>query len=90
MLAMSGRTLMMIVDRLCLAAYSEQTLTASGPAVFMGMSAISFFSGVTQIGRSVIAEAYARSGIEAAHKMGGRLFAIAILCVLGSFSHCRC
>ncbi|WNZ53972.1 MATE family efflux transporter (plasmid) [Microbulbifer sp. MKSA007] len=83
MLAMSGRTLMMIVDRLCLAAYSEQTLTASGPAVFMGMSAISFFSGVTQIGRSVIAEAYARSGIEAAHKMGGRLFAVAILCVLG-------
>ncbi|WP_244421409.1 MATE family efflux transporter [Pseudovibrio sp. FO-BEG1] len=80
---MSGRTLMMIVDRLCLAAYSEQTLTASGPAVFMGMSAISFFSGVTQIGRSVIAEAYARSGIEAAHKMGGRLFAVAILCVLG-------
>ncbi|WP_093519651.1 MATE family efflux transporter [Pseudovibrio ascidiaceicola] len=83
MLAMSGRTLMMIVDRLCLAAYSEQTLTASGPAVFMGMSAISFFSGVTQIGRSVIAEAYARSGIEEAHKMGGRLFAVSILCVLG-------
>ncbi|SDQ23004.1 MATE family efflux transporter [Pseudovibrio sp. Tun.PSC04-5.I4] len=83
MLAMSGRTLMMIVDRLCLAAYSEQTLTASGPAVFMGMSAISFFSGITQIGRSAVAEINARDGAEAASKLGGRLFVVALLCVLG-------
>ncbi|SER59649.1 multidrug resistance protein, MATE family, partial [Pseudovibrio axinellae] len=72
MLAMSGRTLMMIVDRLCLAAYSEQTLTASGPAVFMVMSAIFFFAGITQIGRSVIAQTYTQHGAEAAQKAGGR------------------
>lgn len=46
MLSMSGHTLMMIADRLFLAAYSEETLAASGPAVFASMTVITFFTGL--------------------------------------------
>lgn len=40
---MVGNLLMMLVDRLCLAHYSQETLVASGPAVFTSMAIIAFF-----------------------------------------------
>ncbi len=80
MLAMSGHTIMMIVDRLCLAAYSEQTLIASGPAVFTAMIAISFFVGITHIGRSVIAHQFTAKGVEKAKEVGGEILILATLC----------
>ncbi|MDX8525905.1 MATE family efflux transporter [Mesorhizobium sp. MSK_1335] len=45
MISMSGYTVMTIVDRVCLAAYSENTLAASGAAVLISMVIVNFFAG---------------------------------------------
>lgn len=44
-LGMSGYATALVVDRLALAAHSESTLAASGPAVFTAMTLITFFTG---------------------------------------------
>ncbi|MGJ8626358.1 MAG: MATE family efflux transporter [Sulfitobacter sp.] len=82
LLSMSGHTIMMLVDRFCLAAYSENTLVASGPAVFTSMIAIQLFEGVTHIGRSLTAQRFASDGIESAEREGGTMFLVGIVCCL--------
>src|SRR3989338_41952 len=58
MVSMSGGMIMMLVDRLTLAHYSELTLAASGPAIFTLMTFIMFFTGAASNSRSFIAQAY--------------------------------
>jgi multidrug resistance protein, MATE family len=58
MLSMAGGMIMMLVDRLTLAYYSEITLAASGPTIFTLMTFIMFFTGAASISRSFIAQAY--------------------------------
>lgn len=82
MLAMAGNTILMVVDRLCLAAYSEDTLEASGPAVFMAMTAISLFVGITYVGRSLIAQQFSKTGVVDAEVEAIRLLAVGIVSAL--------
>ncbi|MDW9404807.1 multidrug transporter MatE, partial [Pseudomonas soli] len=65
---MVGNLLMMLVDRLCLAHYSQDTLAASGPAVFTSMAIIAFFCSTVGVARSFIAQAHGRSGPSAASR----------------------
>lgn len=58
MLGMAGGMIMMLVDRLTLAYYSELTLAASGPAIFTLMTFIMFFTGAAAMTRSFVAQAY--------------------------------
>ncbi|MFJ4246918.1 multidrug resistance protein, MATE family [Pseudomonas helmanticensis] len=72
---MVGNLLMMLVDRLCLAHYSQDTLAASGPAVFTSMAIIAFFCSTVGVSRSFIAQANGRSGLsEARHEAALGLF----------------
>ena len=82
MLAMSGHTIMMVVDRLCLAAYSQETLAASGPAVFLTMTAVTLFIGITHLGRAVVSQVFAKGGIKAAEREAGRLLAVGAMCAV--------
>ncbi|MCW7761976.1 MATE family efflux transporter [Photorhabdus luminescens] len=68
--SMTGNLLMMVIDRLCLARYSESTLEASGPAIFTAMTIIAFFSSTVAIYRSFVAQAWGRDGEEAAINEG--------------------
>lgn len=67
---MAGNLLMMLVDRICLAQYSSDTLAASGPAVFTAMTVITFFTATTNLSRSCVAQAFGRSGEPAARAEG--------------------
>jgi multidrug resistance protein, MATE family len=58
MLSMTGGMMMMLVDRLTLAHYSELTLAASGPAIFTLMTFIMFFTGAVSILRSFVGQAF--------------------------------
>jgi MATE family multidrug resistance protein len=72
---MVGNLLMMLVDRLCLAHYSQDTLAASGPAVFTSMAIIAFFCSTVGVSRSFVAQANGRSGLaEAWNEAGLGLF----------------
>lgn len=62
--AMVGNLLMMVVDRICLARYSSDTLAASGPAVFTAMTVVGFFTATANLSRSFVAQAFGRSGNE--------------------------
>ncbi|WP_447002454.1 hypothetical protein ACRAKI_22315 [Saccharothrix isguenensis] len=53
MFRMIGDLVTMLVDRICLARYSETTLAASGPAVFTGMTIIMLATGIVGITRVV-------------------------------------
>lgn len=70
MLVMGGNLLLMLVDRIALARYSEATLLASGPAVFTGMTIIMFVTGTVGITRSYVAQAFGRGEPEAAADEG--------------------
>lgn len=77
---MVGNLLMMLVDRLCLAHYSQDTLAASGPAVFTSMAIIAFFCSTVGVFRSFIAQANGRSGLsEASNEAALGLF-LGIVC----------
>lgn len=80
MLVMSGNLLLMLVDRIALARYSEATLLASAPAVFTGMTIIMFITGTVGITRSYVAQAYGRGNHEKAAEEGvvGVLIAVAL------------
>ncbi|WP_201282252.1 MATE family efflux transporter [Chromobacterium phragmitis] len=67
---MVGNLLMMLVDRICLAQYSKETLAASGPAVFTAMTVITFFTTTANLSRSCVAQAFGRSGEPAARVEG--------------------
>jgi MATE family multidrug resistance protein len=60
--SMIGNLIMMLVDRICLARYSSDTLAASGPAIYTAMAIIGFFAAVVGFSRSCVAQAYGRSG----------------------------
>lgn len=62
--SMVGNLIMMLVDRICLARYSSDTLAASGPAVYTAMAIVGFFVAVVGFSRSCVAQAYGRSGHE--------------------------
>ncbi|MFE5888371.1 MATE family efflux transporter [Streptomyces sp. NPDC056468] len=64
MFGMAGNLVMMLVDRIALARYSEATLIASGPAVFTGMTIIMFVTGIAGITRSYVAQAHGRGDRE--------------------------
>lgn len=64
--AMVGNLLMILIDRLCLARYSADTLVASGPAVFTSMTIIAFFCSTVGVSRSFVAQANGRSGPKSA------------------------
>lgn len=59
---MVGNLVMMLVDRICLARYSSDTLAASGPAVFTAMTIIAFFTATANLSRSCVAQAMGRAG----------------------------
>lgn len=61
MFSMTGSMIMMLVDRLTLAYYSEVTFAASGPAIFTLMTLITLFAGTASISRSFVAQAYGGS-----------------------------
>ncbi|MDF4025988.1 MATE family efflux transporter [Luteibacter sp. PPL201] len=67
--SMIGNLVLMLVDRICLARYSSDTLAASGPAVYTAMAIVGFFVAVVGFSRSCVAQAFGRSGHdEAAHQ----------------------
>ncbi|PHM61679.1 MATE family efflux transporter [Xenorhabdus ishibashii] len=68
--SMTGNLLMMVIDRMCLARYSEETLEASGPAIFTAMTIIAFFSSTVAIYRAFVAQAWGREGEKAARFEG--------------------
>jgi len=55
--SMIGNLIMMLVDRICLARYSSDTLAASGPAVYTAMAIVGFFVAVVGFSRSCVAQA---------------------------------
>ena len=52
--------IMMIVDRLCLARYSPETLAASGPAIYNSITIITFFVGIAGIPRVFVGQAHGK------------------------------
>lgn len=67
--SMVGNLLMILVDRICLARYSTDTLAASGPAIFTATTIIAVFTSIVGFSRSCVAQAHGRSGEEeAAHQ----------------------
>jgi len=60
--AMLGNLVMMLIDRICLARYSSDTLVASGPAIHTAMAIVSFFTAFVGFSRSCVAQAFGRSG----------------------------
>ncbi|MCX5051664.1 MULTISPECIES: MATE family efflux transporter [unclassified Streptomyces] len=60
MFGMVGNLLLMLVDRICLARYSEDALKASGPAVFTATTVIMVTTGAVGITRSYVAQAHGR------------------------------
>jgi len=60
--AMLGNLIMMLVDRICLARYSSDTLVASGPAIHTAMAIVTFFTAFAGFSRSCVAQAFGRSG----------------------------
>ncbi|WP_266158222.1 MATE family efflux transporter [Dyella silvatica] len=64
--SMVGNLLMMLVDRICLARYSSDTLAASGPAIYTSMAIVGFFAALVGFSRSCVAQAFGRSGHGAA------------------------
>lgn len=82
MLSMAGGMIMMLVDRLTLAYYSELTLAASGPAIFTLMTFIMFFTGAASISRSFIAQAYGGGRNHRLMGCTGIIYSILLACVL--------
>lgn len=80
MFGMAGNLVMMLVDRIALARYSEATLIASGPAVFTGMTIIMFVTGIVGITRSYVAQAHGRGDHDGAADEGvvGMLLAVTV------------
>lgn len=60
--SMVGNLIMMLVDRICLARYSSDALTASGPAIYTAMAIIGVFVSIVGFSRSFVAQAFGRSG----------------------------
>lgn len=80
--SMIGSLMMLFVDRICLARYSNDTLTASGPAIYTATALVGFFIAVVGFSRSCVAQAFGRAGKEEAAYQGavgiliGAVFAV--------------
>lgn len=59
-LSMMSGLIMMLVDRLCLSRYSENTLAASGPAIYNSITIITFFVGIVGISRVFVGQSYGK------------------------------
>jgi MATE family multidrug resistance protein len=81
--SMVGNLLMMLVDRICLARYSNDTLAASGPAIYTSMAIVGFFCAAVGFSRSCVAQAFGRSGHAEASRQGaiGLLIGIALAAI---------
>jgi MATE family multidrug resistance protein len=67
--SMVGNLLMILIDRICLARYSSDTLAASGPAIFTATTFVTVFTSIVGFSRSCVAQAYGSTGKdEAAHQ----------------------
>lgn len=55
--SMLSGLIMMLVDRLCLARYSQDVLAASGPAIYNSITIITFFVGIAGISRVFVGQA---------------------------------
>ena len=73
--SMVGNLIMMLVDRICLARYSNDALEASGPAIYTAMAIIGVFVSIVGFSRSFVAQAYGRAG----HGEAARQAAVGIL-----------
>ncbi|RDD80598.1 multidrug transporter MatE [Dyella tabacisoli] len=81
--SMVGNLLMMLVDRICLARYSSDTLAASGPAIYTSMAIVGFFTALVGFSRSCVAQAFGRSGHgEAAYQAAVGIFVGIVLSVI--------
>lgn len=82
--SMVGNLIMLLVDRICLARYSSDTLAASGPAIYTAMAIVGFFTAFAGFSRSCVAQAFGRSGQgEAAYQAAvGIVVAAALAAVL--------
>jgi Na+-driven multidrug efflux pump len=82
--AMLGNLIMMLIDRICLARYSSNTLEASGPAIHTAMAIVTFFTGFAGFSRSCVAQAFGKSGQrQAAHQAAlGILVGVALTVIL--------
>ncbi|WP_285567231.1 MATE family efflux transporter [Streptomyces sp. RTGN2] len=79
MLGMAGNLIMMLVDRICLARYSEDTLKASGPAVFTAGTLIMVITGTVGITRSYVAQAHGRKDRDATMEEGANGLLLALI-----------
>jgi MATE family multidrug resistance protein len=77
--SMVGNLLMILIDRICLARYSSDTLAASGPAIFTATTFVTVFTSVVGFSRSCVAQAYGSNGEEEARHQA----AIGILIGIG-------
>ena len=82
--SMVGNLIMMLVDRICLARYSSDALSASGPAIYTAMAIIGVFVSIVGFSRSFVAQAFGRAGQgEAAYQAAvGILIGIALATLL--------
>ncbi|MEU0131816.1 MATE family efflux transporter [Streptomyces sp. NPDC006289] len=79
MFGMVGNLILLLVDRICLARYSEDTLAASGPAVFTATTVIMVTTGAVGITRSYVAQANGRGEKREAMDEGANGFALGLL-----------
>jgi len=85
--------IMMLIDRICLARYSQETLIASGPAIYTAMGILAFFTATMNLTRTFVGQANgggnldkvqnnARVGFIAALIMGFILLALQPLIIM--------
>ncbi|WP_227870269.1 MATE family efflux transporter, partial [Streptomyces otsuchiensis] len=79
MFGMVGNLLFMLVDRICLARYSEETLQASGPAIFTATAIFMLTTGAVGITRSYVAQARGREDERGTLDEGANGFVLAVL-----------
>ncbi|MER6031962.1 MATE family efflux transporter [Streptomyces sp. NPDC001851] len=79
MFGMVGNLVLMLVDRICLARYSQDALKASGPAVFTATTVIMVTTGAVGVTRSYVAQAHGRGDERGALDEGANGFALGLL-----------
>lgn len=79
MFGMVGNLVLMLVDRICLARYSPDTLKASGPAVFTATTVIMVTTGAVGTTRSYVAQARGRGDEDATVEEGANGLVLAML-----------
>ncbi|MEU2717913.1 MATE family efflux transporter [Streptomyces sp. NPDC007205] len=79
MFGMVGNLVLMLVDRICLARYSQDALKASGPAVFTATTVIMVTTGAVGITRSYVAQAHGRGDERGALDEGVNGFVLGLL-----------